>query len=124
MGTKFSDPHPQEMNTPQDSILSVILFSLKINGITHSSKSGVDCSLYVDDFQMSIIERQLHHCLKLQQCSTDFKFSKTNTGCMRICQKRRLHLDPESDFSSGGDQSYGGGGVIFHSRLSFAPHVR
>ena len=96
----FSDSHPQEMGVPQGSILSVTLFSVKINSITQCLKPGVDCSLYVDDFQvcyrssnMSIIERQLQLCLnKLQQWATDngFQFSKTKTVCMHICQKRGL----------------------------------
>ena len=96
----FSDSHPQEMGVPQGSILSVTLFSVKINSITQCLKPGVECSLYVDDFQvcyrssnMSIIERQLQLCLnKLQQWATDngFQFSKTKTVCMHIC-----HLDPQ-----------------------------
>ena len=40
----------QEMGVPQGSILSVTLFSVKINSITQCLKPGVDCSLYVDDF--------------------------------------------------------------------------
>ena len=99
VGPTFSDSHPHEC------ILSVTLFSVKINSITQCLKPGVDCSLYVDDFQvfyrssnMSIIERQLQLCLnKLQQWVTDngFQFSKTKTVCMHICQKRGLHLDPQ-----------------------------
>ena len=105
VGSTFSDSHLQEMGVPQCSILSVTLFSVKINSITQCLKPGVDCSLYVDDFQicyrssnMSIIERQLQLCLnKLQQWATDngFRFSKTKTRCMHICQKRGLHLDPQ-----------------------------
>ena len=34
MGSTFSDTHPQEMGVPQGGILSVTLFSLKINNIT------------------------------------------------------------------------------------------
>ena len=116
----FSDSHLQEMGVPQGSILSVTLFSVKINRITQCLKPGVDCSLYVDDFQicyrssnMSIIERQLQLCLnKLQQWATDngVRFSKTKTLCMHICQKRGLHLDPrlKSDSGCGGDQISGG----------------
>ena len=71
VGSTFSDSHPQEMGVPQDSILSVTQFSVKINSITQCLKPGVDCSIYVDDFQvcyrssnMSIIERQLKLCLQ------------------------------------------------------------
>ena len=34
VGSTFSDSHPQEMGVPQGSILSVSLFSVKINSIT------------------------------------------------------------------------------------------
>ena len=47
VGSTFSDSHPQEMGVPQGSILSVTLFSVKINSITQCLKPGVDCSLYV-----------------------------------------------------------------------------
>ena len=83
------------MGVPHGSILSVILFSVKINSITQCLKPGVDCSLYVDAFQicyrssnMSIIERQLQLCLnKFQERATDngFHFSKTKIVCIHIC---------------------------------------
>ena len=92
---------------PQGSILSVTLFSVKINSITQCLKPGVNCSLYVDDIQvcyrssnMIIIERQLQFYLnKLQQWEADngFQFSKTKTVCMHICQKIYLHLDLQLD---------------------------
>ena len=66
VGSTFSASNPQEMGVPQGSILSVTLFSVKINSITQCLKPAVDCSLYVDDFQicyrssnMNIIERRL-----------------------------------------------------------------
>ena len=119
-------------------ILSVTLFSVKVNSISQCLKPGVDCSLYVDDFQvyyissnmtsdMSIIERQLQVCLnKLQQWTTDngFHFSKTKTGCMHICQKRGLHLDPQlfldkSPIPVVEETKFLG--VIFDRKLSFIP---
>ena len=52
MGSTFSDSHQQEMGLPHGSILLVTLFSVKINSIAQCLKLGVDCSLYVDDFQI------------------------------------------------------------------------
>ena len=89
MRSAFSDSHPQEMGVPQGSILLVTLFSVKINSITQCLKTGIDCSLYVNDFQicyrstnMSIIEHWLQVGLnKLQQWANDngLRLSKTKT---------------------------------------------
>ena len=97
VGSTCSESHPQEMGVPQGRILSVTLFSVKINSIIQCLKSGDDSSLYVDDFQvcyrssnMSIIEHLLQLCLiKLQQWATDngFQFSKTKTVCVHIARK-------------------------------------
>ena len=50
VGDTFSGPHLQEMGVPQGSILSVTLFSVKINNIVRSVCPGVESFLYVDDF--------------------------------------------------------------------------
>ena len=134
--SSFSASHPQEMGIPQGSILSVTLFSVKINSITRCLKPGVDCSLYVDDFQIcyrssnvSIIERQLQLCLnKLQQWATDngLRFSKTKTLCMHICQKRGLHLDPQLFLDKRPIpvvEETKSMGFIFDRKLSFIPHL-
>ena len=117
--------------------LSVTLFSVKINSITQCLKPGVDCSLYVDEFQicyrssnMCIIERQLQLCLnKLQQWATDngFLFSKTKTLCMHICQKRGINLHPQlflvkSPIPVVEETKFLG--VIFDRKLSFIPHLK
>ena len=51
---------------PQGSILTVILFRVKVNSIATAIKRVVSCSLFVDDFilyysgaNMNVIERQL-----------------------------------------------------------------
>ena len=125
------------MGVPQGSLRSVTLFSMKINSNAQCLKCGVDCSLYVDDFQicyrssnMSIFERQLQLCLnKLQQWATDngFRLSKAKTLCMHICQKRGLHLDPQPflDKSPIPDvEETKFLGVIFDRKLSFIPHLK
>ena len=86
VGSTLSELHNQEQEVPQGSILSVTLFSLKINNIVKTLNPGVDCSLYVDDFlicyrskNMHTIERQLQQNLNnIQEWATRnvSKFSK------------------------------------------------
>ena len=104
VGSTLSEAHNQEQGVPQGSILSVTLFTLKINNIVKCLNPGVDCSLYVDDFlicyrskNMNTIERQLQLNLnKIQKWSTEngFKFSKSKTVCMHFCHLRKAHDDP------------------------------
>ncbi|MCU7801126.1 MAG: hypothetical protein KZQ70_13560, partial [gamma proteobacterium symbiont of Lucinoma myriamae] len=137
VGSTLSEAHEQEQGVPQGSILSVTLFSLKINNIVKCLNDGVDCSLYVDDFlicyrskNMHTIERQLQQNLnRIQKWATEngFKFSKSKTVCMHFCQLRKMHDDPvltldgtripvveENKFL----------GVIFDKKLSFLPHIK
>ena len=79
---------------------------------------------------MCIIERQLQLCLnKHQQWATNngFRFSKTKTVCMHICQKRGLHLDTQlfldqSPIPVVEETKFLG--VIFDRKLSFVPHLK
>ena len=50
LGSTLSYPFGQEMGVPQGSILSVTLFSLKINSLAKVLSQDVQGSLYVDDF--------------------------------------------------------------------------
>jgi exonuclease III len=105
VGNTYSNLFTQEMGVPQGSILSVTLFSLKINSIVSCIKPDIECSLYVDDlavsyssFHMHTIERKLQQCLNSLQTWCDangFKFSPTKTVCVHFCRQRKLHLDPE-----------------------------
>ena len=59
------------MGVPQGSILSVTLFSIKINSLVKVIKDNMEGSLYVDDFlicyrgqNMNNIDRQIQLCLK------------------------------------------------------------
>jgi len=60
----------QDMGVPRKSILSVTLFSTKINSLAKVLNDNIEGSLYVDDFlicyrgkHMNISERQLQLCL-------------------------------------------------------------
>ena len=73
VGSTLSDPYVQEEGVPQGSILSPLLFEIKINSITKTLKSDINSSLYVDDFlicyksrgKIDSIERQLQQQLKI-----------------------------------------------------------
>ena len=43
MGEVFSEEKQQEMGVPQGSVLSVTLFSIKINNIVKNINSGTNC---------------------------------------------------------------------------------
>ena len=132
VGETLSNPHEQE----QGSILSVTLFSVKINNIVKSVCPGVECCLYVDDFcicyrskHMHTIERQLQQVLNnLSKWSNEngLKFSKTKTKCMHFCQSRKLHLDPELTLDGVLTEvvpEFKFLGLLFDSKLSFIPHI-
>ena len=136
VGNTFSDDYTQEMGVPQGSILSVTLFSLKINSLVMSLQRHVQCSLYVDDLciyysssHMPAIERKLQHCINSLQVWCDqngFKFSSTKTVCVHFCQQRKIHLDPElylhNEIIPVVDQTKFIG-IIFDRKLSFIPHI-
>ena len=131
VGDTLSNPHKQEMGVPQGSILSVTLFSVKINNIEKSVSPGVECFLYVDDF--CICYRSKH--MQLQQVLNNlskwssengFKFSKTKTKCMHFCQSRKLHLDHELTLDGVQIEvvlEFKFLGLLFDSKLSFIPHI-
>ena len=71
VGSTFSDSQHQEEGVQQGSILSVTLFSIKINNIVKCLTPLIDCALYVDDFgicyrstHMNIVKQQLQLNLK------------------------------------------------------------
>ena len=104
MGEVFSEEKQQEMDVRQGSVLSVILFNIKIDNIVKNINSGTNCALNVDDFlicyrvrNMNHIERQLQICLdKLHKWTTEngLKFSKEKRKYVHFCNQCKLHLDP------------------------------
>ena len=138
VGSSLSDPHTQEEGVPQGSILSPLLFEIKINSITDNLNQNIDSSLYVDDFlicykskaNIDIIERQLQQQLKkLEEWANQngFKFSPSKTVTVHFCRKRscikkhelklynkKIPVKDETPFL----------GVIFDKKLSFQPHIK
>ena len=104
MGSTFSDSQHQEKCVLQGSVLSVTLFSIKINNIVKCLTSLIDCVLYVNNFvicyqatYMNIVEQQLQQNLnKVNKWAREngFKFSKSKTKCMHFCSLRKMHNDP------------------------------
>ena len=61
LGSTISDNFEQEMGVPQGSILSVTLFSIKINSLAEVLRGDINGSLYVDDF-CSLLYFQKYDC--------------------------------------------------------------
>ena len=56
VGDTLPDPHESEMGC----ILSVTLFSVKINNIIKSVNPGVECFIYTDDFCICYRSKHMH----------------------------------------------------------------
>ncbi|RUS68704.1 hypothetical protein EGW08_023534 [Elysia chlorotica] len=134
-GSQYSDSYRQENGVPQGSILSPILFNLKINNIMKSVSSNANASLFVDDFALYIEGKHLQHLERtMQLCinkvhnwvsNNGFKFSILKTTCVhfhrqRIFKEPLIKLDgqpvpvkTEAKFL----------GVLFDNKLSFEPHI-
>ena len=137
LGSTLCEPYEQEMGVPQGSILSVTLFSIKINSLAKILTKDVQGSLYVDDFLMSFrakntitCERQLQYCLnKIEKWCIEngFRFSPSKTVCVHFHRKRGTL--PEPDFKLNRDKikvvkETKFLGVIFDQKLSFIPHMK
>ena len=133
----MSDNFIQEMGVPQWSIITPILFNLKINSITKCLLQNVEPSLYVDDFLISYrsknlnsIQRKLQLCLRNLEvwCNENgFKFSTTKTVCVHFAQSRKLHPDPELYLNGHKIPIVNQViflGVIFDKKLTFLPHIK
>ena len=97
---------------PQESIISLTSFTIKINSMIDALSEGIEKSLYVDDLAvycqsstMAITERRLQDFLdKLVTCADEngFKFSPTRTLCVHFGNKNGLQ--PESSLKRNGQQ--------------------
>ena len=137
VNSTYSDIQKQEMGVPQGRILSVTLFSIKINSLATILNDNIEGSLYVDDFlicyrakNMNNIERQLQLCLnKIEKLAMEngFKFSSSKTLGIHFCNKRGLHPDPElklynSPIKIVSETKFLG--FLFDSKLTFLPHIK
>ena len=65
VGSELSDQFPQEEGVPQGSILSPILFEIKINSIIDNLSKDTEGSIYVDDFTERHLQLQLNKLEKI-----------------------------------------------------------
>ena len=83
VGSTQSELHKQEQWVPQGSILSVTLFSIKINDTVKNKtkKTSVDCSLYVDDSLICYRSKNVHKTeCQLQQNLNNIQDWATKNG--------------------------------------------
>ncbi|GFN82014.1 sodium-coupled monocarboxylate transporter [Plakobranchus ocellatus] len=134
----FSSSYHQENGVPQGSILSSMLFNLKINNIINSVSKHVNAYLFVDDFaiyaegkHLQHLERTIQLCINNVQkwvSENGFRFSVSKTTCVHFYRERQriytqpaLHLDGQPIWVKGEAKLLG---VVFDSKLTFSSHVK
>ena len=139
VGSTFSDSQHQEEGILQGSILSVTLFSIKINNIVKCLNppppqstvlSTSTNSSYAIGPLMNIVERQLQ--LKLNKINkwareNGFKFSKSKSKCVHFCSLRKMHNDSvlkidDSEILVVNEYKFLG--VIFEKKIPFISHIK
>ncbi|GFV87622.1 probable RNA-directed DNA polymerase from transposon X-element [Trichonephila clavipes] len=101
----YSNIFIQEQGVPQGSVLSALLFIIKINSITHHINQGIQCSLYVDDVQISYSSKFLNVAQRHIQTTINnftkwaeqngFVFSTEKTVSVVFTRKRGVFPNPE-----------------------------
>ena len=142
LGTTLSpNIYQQEEGVPQGAILSTTLFTVKLNKIAEKLTQGVECTLYVDDFDIffrsptiEAIERQLQmsiNSISGWTVENGFTVSPNKTVGMRFCdcptrKCRRGCFDP--NLTLHGEKiefvkEHKFLGLIWDSKLTFKSHV-
>ena len=82
-GSTLSDTYEQEIDVPQGNILSLIVFSLKINNIFKSVLKGLEVSLFMDDFALCIRAKFLPHAQRFMQLCVNSVRDWVSKNCFK-----------------------------------------
>ena len=137
IGSTLSDFHVQENGVPQGSILSPVLFNIKINDIVTAVLKDSESSLFVDDFALCLRGTSLPSVIgRLQLCvnsvnkwvqENGFRFSVSKTECVHFTNQRGVFMEPDikvdGTFIKVADEAKFLG-LVFDRRLTFRAHVK
>ena len=137
IGSTLSDFHVQENGVPQGSILSPVLFNIKINDIVTAVLKDCESSLFVDDFALCLRGRSLPSVIRrLQLCvnsvnkwvqENGFRFSVSKTECVHFTKQRGIFMEPDikvdgTSIKVADEAKFLG--LVFDRRLTFRAHVK
>ena len=137
IGSTLSDFHVQENRVPQGSILSPVLFSIKINDIVTAVLKDSESSLFVDDFALCLGGISLPNVIRrLQLCvnsvnkwvqENGFKFSVSKTECIQFTNQGGVFTEPDIELDGTSIKVADEAkflGLVFDHRLTFRAHVK
>ena len=136
VGSEYSSPYLQEEGVPQGSVLSVTLFAVAINSLMEYIPTGVQGSLFVDDFAIYCSgSTAVEACRRIQTAinaaskwadSRGFKFSPQKTKAIRFTRTRKREEIPTL-FLKEDILPYEDNvkflGIIFDNKLTFGTHI-
>ena len=134
----LSESFTQDMGIPQGSVLSVLLFAIKINSIVKviPVDTRYHISLFVDDFQLAyrhadinIVQKKMQIAVNSIQCwahQNGCKFSSSKTKMVHFHNKKGIYLSPKINLYNKKIESVKSHkflGLMFDEKLTWQPHM-